>query len=399
MPQFEYRALNPSGLLIAGHLEAVHQQDLVAQLSRLGLTLVRATEKRQSKSRGGAVSRRELILMFFHLEMLSRAGVPIPTAIADLRDSAEEPGLRELAAGLSERINNGETIAQAMGGYPKVFSPSVLNLIRAGEQSGELSKVLSELLRSLKWADELAAKTKKVMMYPAFVGTVILAVVFFLMIYLVPQMTSFIKNMGRELPMHTKALIATSAFIKGYWWAILTVPPGLGFGVAWLARTRPSVRKALDGLLLKAPVVGPIAKKIIMARIADTLGLMYSAGIPLLEAIGHCANVSANTVVKEHVNTVARRVAEGVGMASAFAEQGMFPPLVIRMMRIGESTGALDDALRNVSYFFNRDIDEAIGKVEAMIEPAMTVILGLILGWIMLSVMGPIYDVISTLKV
>jgi type IV pilus assembly protein PilC len=300
---------------------------------------------------------------------------------------------------LSERINNGETIAQAMSSYPKVFSPSVLNLIRAGEQSGELSKVLSELLRSLKWADELAAKTKKVMMYPAFVGSVILAVVFFLMIYLVPQMTTFIKNMGRELPMHTKALIATSAFIKGYWWAILTVPPALGFFVAWMARTRPSVRKALDGLVLNAPVIGPIAKKIIMARIADTLGLMYSAGIPLLEAIGHCANVSANTVVKEHVDNVSKRVAEGVGMASAFAEQGMFPPLVIRMMRIGESTGALDDALRNVSYFFNRDIDEAIGKVEAMIEPAMTVILGLILGWIMLSVMGPIYDVISTLKV
>lgn len=399
MAQFEYRALNPSGAVVVGQLEAVHLQDLVAQLSRVGMTLVRAKQKRQLRAGSNKVSRRELILMLFHLEMLSRSGVPIPTAIADLRDSADEPGLRALAQGLSERINNGESIAQALAAYPKVFTPTMVSLVRAGEQSGELVKVFGELMRSLKWTDELAAKVKKVVTYQAFVATVILSVVAALMIFLVPQMTAFIKGMGHQLPIHTRALIATSEAFKTYWWLILGGPPVAITVIRVMAKRSPKVQRLLDEAILKLPGFGTIYRKIIMARICDTLGLMYAAGIPLLEAIGHCAAVSDNLVVKDNIANVRQRVSEGVAMSVAFAEQGMFPPLVIRMMKVGESTGNLDEALKNVSYFFNRDIDEAVASVISMIEPTMTVVLGLVLGWIMLSVIGPIYDLISTLKV
>ena len=336
--------------------------------------------------------------MFFHLEMLVRAGVPLPTAMADLRDTAAEPALRQLAAGLCERINNGETVANAMSAYPRVFGTSVLNLIRAGEATGELSQVMAELLVSLKWEDELAAKTKKMLTYPAFVGTVIAAAAAFLMMYLVPQMTGFIKSMGHELPFHTKALIATSNFMQKYWWVMLLTPPIIVFAIAVAAKRNSRFRYRLHALAMKVPLLGTVYQKIIMARIADTLGLMYRSGIPLLEAIGHCATVSNNMVAQESMVQVRQRVSEGVGMADAFAAQAVFPPLVIRMLRVGESTGALDEALRNVSYFYARDIDESIGRIEAAIEPIMTVSLGLLLGWIMLSVMGPIYDTISKLK-
>jgi type IV pilus assembly protein PilC len=400
MAQFQYRAVTATGSVVDGRLEAVHQQDLIGQLSRLGMTLVRAKAiSQRAGGRGaGAVDRRQLIVLVFHLEMMSRAGVPIPTAIADLRDSADNEALRSLAAGMYERIQNGESVAQALQAYPKVFSPSVVNLIKAGEQSGELTRVLGELLRSLKWTDELAAKLKKLMSYPIFVGTVIVVVVFFLMIYLVPQMTSFIKTMGKELPLHTKALIATSNFVKQYWWAILTVPPAVGFGIAHMARRNRAFRYRLHALLLRLPLAGGVVQKLILARVLDTLGLMYAAGIPLLEALGHCAQTTTNLVIHDAILRVQKRLGEGTALADAFAEQGLFPALVIRMMRVGETTGALDEALRNVNYFFNRDIDEAMARVEASIEPAMTVIMGALLGWIMLSVLGPIYDLISTLK-
>lgn len=401
MAQFHYRAVTAAGSVVEGRLEAVHQQDLMGQLSRLGMTLIRARAVHQRAGRwggGGGVDRRQLIVLVFHLEMMSRAGVPIPTAIADLRDSADNEALRSLAAGMYERIQNGESVAQSLQAYPKVFSPSVVNLVKAGEQSGELTRVLGELLRSLKWTDELAAKLKKLMGYPIFVGTVILVVVFFLMIYLVPQMTAFIKTMGKELPLHTRALIATSDFVKQYWWAILAVPPAVVFGVAQLARRHRPLRYQLHAMLLRLPLLGSVLQKLILARVLDTLGLMYAAGIPLLEALGHCARTSTNLVVHDAVLRVQKRVGEGTSLADAFAEQGLFPALVIRMMRVGEATGALDESLRNVNYFFNRDIDESMSRVEAAIEPAMTIVMGGLLGWIMLSVLGPIYDVISTLK-
>jgi type IV pilus assembly protein PilC len=399
MLQFEYRAVDASGSIVAGRLHAAHLQDLMAQLGRMGLTLVRATAKRQRQVRVGKLTRRDLMMLFFHLEMLARAGVPVPTAMADLRDSAQEPALRQLAAGLCERINNGETVANAMAAYPKTFTPSVVTLIRVGEATGELPKVMLEILKSLKWADELASKTKKILAYPAFVSVVISAVVGFLMVYLVPQMTAFITSMHQELPMHTKALIATSEFIRNCWWVILSLPPLVVAVTAYCARRFAKVRHALDACALRLPVIGEIHKKIIMARIADTLGLMYRSGIPMLDAIEYCTQVSTNVVAMESVTRVRKSVSEGVGIADAFAAQALFPPLVIRMLRVGESAGGLDEALGNVSYFFVRDIDATIGKIEAMIEPALTVILGLILGWIMLSVMGPIYATISTLKI
>ena len=235
-------------------------------------------------------------------------------------------------------------------------------------------------------------------MYPAFVGSIVLMVTFFLMIYLVPQMVGFIRNMGQQIPLQTRVLIEVSAFLVNYWWAVLAAPAVLVAGVKLAARANPVVRYQLDRLKLSLPVAGEILRKIILSRFASVFALMYSSGITILDAIRSSEETAGNLVIQEGLKLAGERIGEGKNVTAAFQEVGLFPPLVVRMLRVGESTGALDKALLNVSYFYNREVRESISKIQVMIEPALTVLLGAILGWVMLSVLGPIYDVITKIK-
>jgi type IV pilus assembly protein PilC len=300
---------------------------------------------------------------------------------------------------LYEKIQSGATLGEAVAAYPGVFAESVVNLIRAGEVTGQISSVLQEIVRSLKWQDELAAQTKKLLLYPCFVLVVVSAVVFFLMIYLVPQLIGFLVNMGQEIPLQTRLLIGVSNLFVGYGWALLLTPPLLAMGVAALATSFPGVHYRLHQAELAIPYVGPILKKMALARFADTFALMYRTGVPLVDGLKYCQNISPNLVLQHAISRARERVVNGGALSDSFAAEMLFPALVIRMLRVGESTGALDASLSNISYFYSRDIDESVGKLQALIEPALTIIMGLILGWIMLAVLGPIYDTIAKMKI
>jgi type IV pilus assembly protein PilC len=272
------------------------------------------------------------------------------------------------------------------------------SLVRSGEQTGKLPEVLKSLTESLKWEDELAAQTKKLMLYPAFVGSIVLLVTFFLMIYLVPQMTGFIRNMGQEIPLQTVILIAVSNFFVNYWWALLAAPFIAWFGVKIAVKQNPGFEYALDHYKLQLPLIGPILRKIILSRFASSFAMMYSSGITVLDAIRSCEQIVGNKPLENALRIAGQQIADGKNLTAAFQDLALFPPLVIRMLRIGENTGALDTALLNVSYFYNREVRESIAKVQAMIEPALTLLLGALLGWVMLSVLGPVYDSLSKMK-
>jgi type IV pilus assembly protein PilC len=398
MPIYLYRATDADDRIVKGRIEALHETDLASQLERLGLTLVRATVAKERKRGVKNLPPQEVISFLFQLEMLIRAGVPILTALGDMRSAAESQESRLLIAGLYEKVESGATVSEAMANYPGIFTEVTVNLVRSGEVTGQLPEVLKELVRSLKWQDEMASQTKKLMMYPAFVVVVIGGVVFFLMIYLVPQLVGFLANMGQKIPLQTRALIAVSNAFVHYWWAILATPPLIVATITALARSSPAVRYQLDLAVLRIPVLGPVLKKIILARLADTFALMYRTGIPVLAGLGYCQKISGNTAVQRALGQVIERVATGTSIANSFAAEQLFPMLVIRMLQVGESSGALDQSLNNVSYFYTREIDESIGKVQALIEPVMTVTMGLILGWIMLAVISPIYDTIAKMK-
>ncbi len=396
---FDYKAVSADGRMTYGRLDAINLVDLEMRLKRMHLDLVTGAPIKQRALFGGhKVPRPELINFCFHLEHLTRAGVPILDGLTDLRDSVDHPRFREVMAGLIEGIEGGQTLSQAMSAHPDVFNQVFVNLIRAGETSGQLPDVLASLTESLKWEDELVSHTKKLLMYPAFVASIVLSATFFLMIYMVPQLKLFVKNMGQVLPPHTKLLFFVSDLLVAYWYVFLLLPiVGLVVGQAIL-RSNPLARFRLDSLKLRLPLVGPILKKIILSRFANTFAMLYAAGIPVLESIRTTQNIVGNRVVRKALERVELSIREGQNVAGAFKDVGLFPPLVVRMLRIGESTGGLDKALLNVSYFYNRDVKESVGKAQALIEPLLTLFMGALLGWIMLSVIGPIYDVISKIK-
>jgi type IV pilus assembly protein PilC len=400
MALFTYKAIDARGKSVFGRIEALNVFDLEQRLARMELDLV-AGAPASDMSRllgGGKVTRQDLINFCFHLEQLATAGVPLMEGLTDLRDSVENPRFREVVSGLVESIQGGHNLSQALADYPSVFSNVFISLVRSGEQTGKLAEVLKSLTESLKWEDELAAQTKKLAMYPAFVGGIVLIVTFFLMIYLVPQMTGFIRNMGQDIPLQTRILMAVSNFFVDYWWAIIALP-----FVAWAAlkiaiNTNPAVEYAVDRYKISMPLLGPILRKIILSRFASSFAMMYSSGITVLDCIRSCEEIVGNRPLEEALRKAGQQIAEGKNLTAAFQDLALFPPLVIRMMRIGENTGKLDTALLNISYFYNREVREEIGKVQAMIEPALTVVLGAILGWVMLSVLGPVYDAISKMK-
>ncbi|MDP2823228.1 MAG: type II secretion system F family protein [Sulfuritalea sp.] len=399
MALYAYKAMNTHGRKMTGRLEAINLIDLEMRLKRMNLDFINGdTVKQRGLLNRAKITRPELINFCFHLEQLARAGVPLIESLTDLRDSIENPRFREIIAGMVESIEGGKTLSQALAEHPQTFDEVMVSLIRAGEETGALPQVLNNLLESLKWQDELASHTKKLIMYPAFLGTVVVAITLFMMIYLVPRMASFIRNMGQELPTQTRILIATSEFFVDYWYVVLGAPLILAAIIAFLVSTNKAARYRFDDVKLRLPYVGDILRKIILSRFASVFAMMYSSGITILDSIEATEDVVGNMVIREGLEKVGDLITEGQNVTAAFQSAGIFPPLVLRMLRVGENTGALDTALTNVSYFYNRDVRESIEKVQAMIEPVMTVTIGLLLGWIMMAVLGPIYDIITKMK-
>jgi type IV pilus assembly protein PilC len=394
---FSYKAINAAGKRVSGQMEAAQTAELEQRLKSLGLDLITAAPETGSRRRAGAFSRRDLMTFTMHMELVTRAGVPLLEGLADLRDPSQHPAFNAIAADLLRAIEGGRTLSQAMAEHPRSFDEVYVSLVRAGEETGQLPRVFANLSASLKWLDEIVAQTKKALMYPAFVMLVVGGVVGFLMVYLVPQLVQFIKSTGQTLPLHTRALLATSDAIVHYWWLILSLPfAALGLHAFLLRST--AYRLAADRGKLRLPLIGPILQKVALARLASYFALTYRAGLPILEGLRLCATVVGNRHIAQGVEQARQRVLEGQGIGPAFNSTGLFPPLVMRMIKAGESTGALDEALENVSYFYDREVKEGIARLQGLIEPLLTVTLGLILGWIMFSVLGPIYDSITALS-
>lgn len=401
MPQYKYKSMTRDGQVRMGSLDAVNEADLEKRLSNMKLDLVKATitEERRSPIGQRKVERSDLIVFCIHMGQLTRAGVPILGGLTDLRDSLDHPRFKEVVGNLIEVIEGGKNLSEALEEYPSIFDTLFVNLVRAGEASGQLSDVFDSLSDMIKWQDELNKTTKSLLMQPLVVGTVVLGVTVFLMVYLVPQLVEFIANMGEALPIHTRALIATSNFMTNYWFIWLPAPFLIFFTIKILVKTNMKFRFRMDELKLKIWKVGPVMQKIILSRFANFFSMMYSAGIPILRSLEIAEGIIDNLVIKSALEHARADIEQGDPISQSFENTGMFPPLVVRMLKIGETTGGLDKALLNVSYFYDRDIKDSIDKVQAMIQPTMTLVVGTILGWVMLSVLGPVYNALSNIQI
>jgi type IV pilus assembly protein PilC len=396
---FAYRAVDADGRVTRGNLDAANPVDLELRLKRLGLDLLtHDAVKRSVAARTRRITRTELITFCFHLSQLLNAGVHITEALTDLRDSVDNAGFRQVLASVLEDIEGGQRLSEAMANHPYVFDTVFVALVRAGEQSGQLTEVLDELSENLKWQDEIASQARKALTYPIIVLTVIVAVVFVLMTFLVPQLAETFKTLVPKLPRETEILVAISRVFVRWWYVILGVP-AVAVAAAWfLARTSDTVQRRLDELSLAMPVLGAIRQKIILARFSTIFAMLYRSGISVLDCIQICEKVVGNRLMEEGLQRVGRSISEGQGITQAFQATKLFPPLVLRMLRVGESTGGLDKALANVSYFYNRQVRESIDRMQQLLGPATTVVLGLLIVAILYSIFLPIYDVISKIK-
>jgi type IV pilus assembly protein PilC len=401
MPAFEYKAVDRAGRSARGKLDAANEVDLELRLRKMGLDLIttRLLRSHSPTLASGSITRQDLITFCFDLEQISRAGIPILEGLRDLRDGMENPRFREVLTSVIEDIEGGKTMSQALAAFPRVFNTVFVSLIRAGELSGTLTEVFENLGGTLKWQDELISQTRRLLVYPALVFVVVLCVMLFLLLYLVPQVTSLMKTMGLALPLQTRILIWLSDFTATFWPVLMLLPVIVAVGISFMVRTNPRARYLWDYAILRLPVTGVILQKIILARFANFFALMYRSGITILDAVKTSEDIVANRVIAEGLQRAGQQINAGESLPEAFANLGVFPPLVIRMLRVGESTGALDVALMNITYFYNRDVRESVDKALKLLEPMLTLILGGMLALILFSVLTPIYDIIGKIQV
>ncbi len=401
MPSFQYKAIDRDGRKTRGRLDAYNEVDLELRLRKMGLDLItlRVMARNAPAVSSSSISRQDLITFCFDMEQITRAGIPLVEGLRDLRDGLENPRFREVLTSALEDIEGGKTLSEALSAFPKVFNKVFISLIRAGELSGQLTEVFENLGSTLRWQDELIAQTRKLLIYPAMVFFVVGGVVIFLLLYLVPQVVGLLKTMGLELPLQTRVLIKLSELTSAYWY-LLVIIPVLTISIGAVAfQSSARFRYAFDYFLLRLPVVGQILQKILLARFANFFALMYRSGITILEAIRTSEDIVANGYVADGLRRAGQQINAGENLSEAFQNLGMFPPLVVRMLRVGENTGALDTALMNVTYFYNRDVKESVDKALKLLEPTLTLLLGIILALILFSVLTPVYEILGQLDI
>jgi len=400
MPLYQYKAIDAAGKFISGSLDAGNINDLELRLEKMDMDLVTFKQKEHGSDLFGRnkIGRRDLINFSFYLEQLTRAGVPLLEGLADLRDGEENPTFRDIVTGVIEAIEGGNTFSQALGLYPKIFDDVFVSLIRVGERSGRMSEVLVDITETLKWQDELLSKARKIMTYPAVIGSLVFSVIIFMMIFVVPDIMDAIVSLGGEIPLETRALMAVSSFLIDFWYLVIAAPLVIFFTLRYFYKTSSKARFRLDGLMLRLWVIGPVNEKIKISRFTRYFSLMFASGITVLDAIHMSKSVVSNVVLEDGIDRAWQQISEGSSISEAFKNIGIFPPLVVRMLRVGESSGQMDKSLNNVSYFFDRDINDSIEKMEPVLQTSLMGTIGLIVMWLALSVLGPIYDTISTIE-
>lgn len=395
MKQFRYRAINAKGRQIKGVVTAVNEANLHKQLQTVGLELVQCSVVKQKKASAfgtSGVKTRDLIQLFMHLEQLQGAGVPLLDSLADIRDTTDNNKLRDILSEVYRAVSEGGALSEALAQHPKTFTNLYISLIKAGEDTGDLGFAFRQLIKYLKWVDDLQSKVRKATRYPMILLAVVVLVVVVMLGFVVPQIVGFVRNLDMEIPFYTSALIAVSDFLQQYWWAVLFSPIVLFVLYKILSNTSEEFSYRMDVLFLNMPVAGPLIRKISISRYSQTFGALFASGIDILGCLKSARQTVSNRALLEALNIVEERVKTGSPLSEAFNGSGEFPSMVIRMIKIGEESGNLSPVLEQVSDFYTKDVDEAVEGMVTMIEPALTGIMGGLILWIAVAVFGPIYS-------
>ncbi len=400
MPNYTYSAINEMGRTIRGQLMADNDIDLESRLKDIGLDLVNYKEVKEKKAGfASRVKQKDLIIMCLHLEQLNRAGVPIHEALMDVRDSTDSLKLRDIMSDICERVKGGEKLSEAMTHYPSIFGNVFVGLVQAGEVNGNLTESFAHMSDHMKWSSELRRKVRKAVTYPTALLVLMSLVIAVLMLFVVPKLVDFIVNQGFDIPIHTRALIWTSEMFQDYWYAIFLTPISIFIFCRIMYRVSDGFAYNVDAMVMKLPVIGSTVRKINLARFTHFFSVMFRSGIDILEALDAAKNVVGNRVMKEAIDTAIRSVTEGESLTNSLRISNQFPNLVIRMFKVGEDSGNMNEALENVNFFYHREVNDAVDAMVGMIQPTMTAVMGALIFWVIASVFGPLYQSFSQMNI
>lgn len=398
MPQYTYRSVDRLGRASAGKMTADSERALEARLKDLGQWLVDARRVSPTRVvRSSSVPRRELIDFFTGATSLLIAGIPIATVLSAMADEIEHAQLSRMLNDISMNVQSGNEVSESMRNYPEAFSHQICNLIRAGEQGGNLTEVFQDIADHLEWVDRLAADVRQATIYPTMILAAVAGLVALMFLFVVPRFAAIFAELDIALPALTQGVVNLGELTRQFWWVLISTPPAIYFGMPLLRSAHPSVAYRLDHAKLNVPVLGKVRQMLVQSQLVHNLALMLKAGVPILEALKLSQGVSNNLVIDRAVRDAVGTVERGGRISDALRDHPVISSLTLRMIVVGEDSGRLDTTLQQVSDRFDAEIPRQIKRVFAIVEPMITLTLVVIVGLIAGSLFLPMFKLISGL--
>ena len=399
MPTFQYKAKTRAGELVNGSLAAGDRRAALAELGKMGFfpLAVDSSEVEKGAAKGGfrgGVKARDILMFTQQLSSLLRSGMSLNKALDTLERRTQRKALSAVLGELRNGIVQGESLSDSLAKHPKLFSRFFVNLIKAGEASGALDDVLLRLSKHQEQMAELREKVMGALLYPLVIVSVGICVIIFFMLVMVPRFAMMFKEMGRTLPLPTRILIGISNGFTSYWWiGVLLIVTGV---TAYRIRARtPEGKLAIDSLKLRAPVFGNIVKANAFAQFARTLATLLENGVPVLNALQIVEDTMTNRVIANEIREARTRVTDGTSISQPLAKGKIFPPLLIDMLAVGEESGEVAPALKNIADTYEGELSRALKMFTTLLEPAIIIFMAVVVGAIVLSVLMAVFDITS----
>ena len=386
---FTWEGRDKTGKIVRGEMRAGGESVVAASLRRRGVLATKI--KKQTFSRGKKISEKDLAIFTRQLSTMLRAGVPLMQCFDIVARGHGNPSMARLLNDIRSDVETGTSLNQAFRKFPLYFDTLFCNLVAAGEQAGILETLLDRLATYKEKTLALKGKIKKAMFYPLMIILVAILITAIIMYFVIPSFKTVFTSFGADLPAPTLMVIAISDFVVGYWYVLLAALIGIPYFTFQAWRRSPNFQMLVDRLLLKPPVIGELLQKASIARWCRTLSTTFAAGVPLVEALDSVGPASGNAVYREATKQVQTEVNIGTSLAQAMQNTSVFPSMAVQMTSIGEESGALDSMLSKVADYYEREVDEMVDAISSLIEPAIMVVLGVLVGGIVIAIYLPIF--------
>ena len=397
MATFTYTARSFAGEMRTATLEAQSRDDVIAQLRRQRLNVVKIDESTPKKPKRGHIKMRDIVILTRQFSTMINAGLPLVQAMTILAEQSDNKVLSEIMRKVVFDVESGNTVADALGKHPKAFSDLYVNMVAAGEAGGILDTILMRLATFMEKNDALVRKVKGAMIYPSVIMAVAGIAVTVLLIFVIPVFENLFSSAGLALPLPTRIVMGASRFLKGYWYVVGGAIVAATFMFRKYNATSDG-RLKVDRMLLKVPVLGDVLRKSAVSRFTRTLGTLISSGVSILDGLEITAKTAGNRVVQDAIMESRSSIAGGDTIAAPLKKSGVFPPMVISMISVGEQTGGLDEMLSKIADFYDEEVDAAVSNLLSLLEPIMIVFLGVVVGGMVVSMYLPIFDMINAVQ-